>query len=66
MSRELGFTYVDLLPVLAADAGDWSSYYHACDHHWTSKANALAAKLLAPVMEDAVALAKAQHAGASD
>ena len=66
MSRELGFTYVDLLPVLAADAGDWGSYYHPCDHHWTSKANALVAKVLAPVMEEAVALAKAQHAGASD
>ena len=66
MSRELGFTYVDLLPVLAADAGDWGSYYHACDHHWTSKANALVAKVLAPVIEEAVALAKAQHAGASD
>ena len=36
MGKELGFVYVDLLPVLAANAGDWDSYYHECDHHWTS------------------------------
>jgi hypothetical protein len=65
MSRELGFTYMDLLPVLAANEGDWSGYYHACDHHWTSKANALVAKALAPVMEEAVASAKARHAKTS-
>jgi hypothetical protein len=65
MGRELGFTYVDLLPVLAVNAGDWSGYYHECDHHWTSKANALVAKALAPVMEEAVASAKARHAKTS-
>jgi hypothetical protein len=61
MSKDLGFTYVDLLPILAARPSDWESYYHECDHHWTAKANALVAKALAPVMEEAVAAAKARH-----
>jgi hypothetical protein len=54
LSRELGFTYVDLLPILAANPGEWESYYHACDHHWTAKANAIVAKVLAPVIEAAL------------
>jgi hypothetical protein len=58
MSEELGFTYVDLLPVLSAHPEEWSSYYHTCDNHWTAKANALAAKVLVPVIEEALQHAK--------
>jgi hypothetical protein len=58
MAKELGFTYVDLLPILAANPADWSGYYHACDHHWTAKANAIVAKALAPVIERALAKAR--------
>ena len=61
LSKELGFVYVDLLPVLAANVGDRDNYYHECDHHWTAKANALVAKALAPVMQQAVAAAKARQ-----
>ena len=61
MSKDLGFTYVDLLPILAARPNDWESYYHECDHHWTAKANALVAKALAPVMEQVLATANARH-----
>jgi hypothetical protein len=61
LSKELGFVYVDLLPVLAANVGDRDNYYHECDHHWTAKANALVAKALAPVMQEAVAAAKARQ-----
>ena len=59
MGKELGFTYVDLLAILAATPTDWNEYYHSCDHHWTAKANALVAKALAPVIEQAIA--KARH-----
>jgi hypothetical protein len=62
MSKELGFTYVDLMPVLAANPEDWGDYYHACDHHWTAKANALVSETLAPVMTQAVARAKTRVA----
>jgi len=55
MGKELGFTYVDLLPILAANPADWNDYYHSCDHHWTAKANAFVAKALAPVIEGAIA-----------
>lgn len=61
LSNELGFVYVDLLPVLAANVGDRDNYYHECDHHWTAKANALVAKALAPVMQEAIVTAKARH-----
>jgi len=61
LGEELGFVYVDLLHVLAANVGDRDNYYHECDHHWTSKANALVAKALAPVMQEAVAAAKARQ-----
>ena len=61
MSKDLGFTFVDLLPILAASPSDWESYYHECDHHWTAKANALAAEALAPVMEQVLATANARH-----
>jgi hypothetical protein len=61
MSKELGFVYADLLPVLAANVGDWDSYYHECDHHWTAKANALVAKVLAPVMEQVLATTNVRH-----
>jgi hypothetical protein len=60
LSKDLGFVYVDLLPVLAGNVGDRDNYYHECDHHWTAKANALVAKALAPVMQEAVAAAKAR------
>jgi hypothetical protein len=59
MSKDLGFTFVDLLPILAASPSDWESYYHECDHHWT--ANALVAEALAPVMEQVLATANARH-----
>jgi SGNH hydrolase-like domain, acetyltransferase AlgX len=61
MSKDLGFTFVDLLPILAASPSDWESYYHECDHHWTAKANALVAEALAPVMEQVLATANARH-----
>jgi hypothetical protein len=60
MSRELGFTYVDLMPVLAAHPEAWDDYYHRCDHHWTAKANAAVLPVVAPVIEQAIAKA---HAG---
>ena len=60
LSRELGFTYVDLMPVLAAHPEAWADYYHRCDHHWTAKANALVLPVVAPVIEQAIAKA---HAG---
>jgi hypothetical protein len=65
MSRQLGFTYVDLLPVLAAHPSDWNSYYHECDNHWTSKANAVVAEALAPVMREAVSTAQREMQKAS-
>jgi hypothetical protein len=61
LSKDLGFVYVDLLPVLAGNVGDRDNYYHECDHHWTAKANALVATALAPVMQEAVAAAKARQ-----
>lgn len=61
MSKDLGFTYVDLLPILGASPSDWESYYHEYDRHWTAKANALVAKALAPVMEQVLATANARH-----
>ncbi|MBV8190605.1 MAG: hypothetical protein JOY64_07380 [Alphaproteobacteria bacterium] len=59
MSRELGFTYLDLMPVLAAHPEQWDDYYHRCDHHWTAKANALVLPVVAPVIEQAIAKAHA-------
>ena len=46
MSRQLSFTSLDLLLVLAANPSDGGSYYHDCDKHWTSKANALVVQAL--------------------
>jgi hypothetical protein len=61
MSKDLGFTFADLLPILAASPSDWESYYHECDHHWTAKANVPVAKALAPVMEQVLGSANARH-----
>lgn len=61
MSRELGFTYLDLMPVLAAHPEEWDNYYHRCDHHWTAKANQLVLPVVAPVIEQAIAAARARH-----
>lgn len=54
MGREAGFQFVDLLPEFAKKEDSWSSFYHSCDHHWTPMANAYAAEIIAPVMEQAV------------
>jgi hypothetical protein len=59
MGRELGFTYLDLMPVLAAHPEAWDDYYHRCDHHWTAKANAVVLPIVAPVIEQAIARAHA-------
>src|SRR5215475_6313791 len=66
MGRELGFTYVDLLPILAANPADWNDYYHSCDHHWTAMANDLVAKALAPVIEQALAKTRHRSRGTAD
>lgn len=43
MCGALGIQYIDLLPVMQAAPGGWTSCFLTCDRHWNAHGNALAA-----------------------
>lgn len=58
LAKELGFTYVDMLPLMYAHDKEYAKYYFTCDHHWNSYANKVAADILEPHMNEAFAKSK--------
>jgi len=47
-----GFLVVDLLPDMARDPLAYTSYFHACDYHWSPFGNRAAARLLLEHLEE--------------
>ena len=46
LSKDLGFQYVDLLPLMYSENDDWKKYYLSCDGHWNAYGNRYAKELL--------------------
>jgi hypothetical protein len=54
VSGKGGFRVVDLLPAMHDATRDWRGYHFPCDHHWSAKANAVAAGRLQEVLRGVV------------
>jgi len=46
LAAEEGFTYVDLLPEMAAADTEWRNYFLVCDNHWNDHGHKTAARIL--------------------